>query len=411
MKIVLLPVLFMSSLLSSCDKTVMDDLPGDPVSITIEAFQKDIISSANRIAFELFKPAVLEGKGAENIMISPFSITSALSMTLNGAREGTFDAMLKALGLESKALQEINETYLKLLTEMVPVDEHVAVEIANSVWIEKRLSVKKAFISTLRKWYKAEAFNIDVNDANAVNMVNGWIAGKTHDKITEMLDYLDPDLAMLLINAIYFNGKWRYQFDKENTKDEPFFVTPSAPENVPTMHIRENLKVADVDDATIAEIPYGRGNYTMIVVLPAENTTAEKITAGLTQEIWNSWLDLLGDNTTEVDLSIPRFKYKYKRNLNEDLINLGMGVAFTGAADFSNISEQDLMISRVLHETFIETTEEGTEAAAATVVEIRVTSMPVIREVRLDRPFLYFIREVSTGTILFAGKVGDPGSN
>jgi len=401
-------------LMTSCEKKDTIEKSGDPVNITTEIYQKGVIDSANRFAFDLFKPALAAANGTENIMISPFSITSALSMTLNGATGETFEAIRKTLGLEQKTLEQINNTYLKLMTEMVPVDKQVVVEIANSVWVEKRLIVKQPFITELQKSYKAEARDIDVTNPDAVNIVNGWIAEKTHDKITDMLDKLDPDLAMLLINAVYFNGKWRYRFDKAETREEPFYSTPSVSKTVPMMHQTENLKAVKSNNLTIAEIPYGQGNYTMVVVLPDENVTTSDVANALTPSMWQEWMGLLAENTHKVDLSIPRFKYMYKRLLNDDLIGLGMGIAFSDFANFDNISDQGLKISRVLHQTFIDTNEEGTEAAAATVVEIVLTSAsptPLVVKIILDHPFLYFIRETSTGAVLFIGRVSDPTIN
>ncbi|MEA1886712.1 MAG: serpin family protein [Bacteroidota bacterium] len=396
---------------TSCEKNIPDDQPGDPVDIYTEAYQKEVIDSANKFAIDLFKPIITDSKGTENIMISPFSITSALSMTLNGADGETFEAIKKTLRLEDKTLQEINETYLKLMTEMVPVDKRVTLEIANSAWVEKKFPVKQTFISALQEYYKAEAREIDIDDPNAVDLVNDWIAEKTHDKITEMLKDLDPYLTMLLVNAIYFNGKWRYQFDEDDTSDEPFYVSPGSPKDVPMMHQKENFNVIEIDNAKIVELPYGQGNYTMVVVLPGENITTGDLATSLTTESWKGWMESLSGNTHEVDLSLPRFKYRYKRRLNDDLINMGMGIAFTDNADFSNISDVPSWISRVLHESFIETNEEGTEAAAVTVVEFVNTSVPVTITINVNRPFLYFIREISTGTILFMGRVSDPTLN
>lgn len=403
-------------LLISCEKKDGNIEPNDPgnlVNISTEIYQKEVIDSVNRFAFDLFKPILANAKGNENIMISPFSISSALSMTLNGAANKTFDAIGKTLGLEGKTIDQINSTYLKLMKEMVPVDKRVVMEIANSVWVEKKLIVKQPFITDLKTWYIAEARDIDVTDPKAVDIVNGWIAGKTHDKITDMLDKLDPGLAMLLINAVYFNGKWSHQFNKADTKDKSFYVSPSIQKTIPMMYQKENYKVIKRNKLTVIEIPYGQGNYTMVVVLPDENITTTEAINVLTPSLWNEWMGLLSDNTRNVELSMPRFKYMYKKNLNEDLINLGMGVAFADQADFSKISNQGLKISRVLHQTFIDNNEEGTEAAAATVVEFVYTSAGPNEalKVNLDHPFLYFIRETTTGTIIFMGKVSDPTLN
>jgi serine protease inhibitor len=408
--------LFLSLMIAftSCEKnsnTPVD--PGDPVEITTEIYQKEMIDSANSFAFDLFALIMEASKGEENIMISPFSISSALSMTLNGAAGETYDAMVKALRLEGKTLDQINETYLKLMSEMVGVDERVVLEIANSVWVEKKLNVKQTFMNSVQTWYDAEARSFDATDPGAVSMVNGWIAEKTHDKIRNMLDGFDDGVAMLLINAIYFNGMWRYRFNKTDTRNEPFYLTSSTPKEVPMMHQDENLRAVKSDGFTLVDLPYGQGNYSMLIALPDEEMNTTDITVSLTSDKWHTWIEQLGYNTHEVELSMPKFKYGYKRLLNSDLINLGMGNAFSDWADFSSISDTRLKISRVIHESFIETGEEGTEAAAATIVEMVNTtagpgSEPLVMKIDINRPFLFIIHENSTGTILFVGRVGDP---
>jgi serine protease inhibitor len=396
--------------MTSCEKTKLSAPPGDPVPIELSLKQKNVVDAANKFAFDLFVPIITEKKGAENIMISPFSITSALSMTLNGAAGETFDAMKASLRYDGQTIEEINDTYLKLMKDMVPVDSRVIMEIANSVWVEKKLTVKQPFMTALATYYLAEARSFDVTDKGAVDVINGWIEEKTHDKIQKMLESLDPDLAMLLINAVYFNGKWRYQFDKSDTHDLPFFVTPDAPAQVPMMYQKEKFAIAGTEKATLVELPYGQGNYSMVVMLPDEGVSLQEAAADLSPENWAQWMEYLSHGTTEVELSLPKFKYEFKRKLNDDLKNLGMGIAFEPfSADFSNISDQGLFISYVLHQTFIETNEEGTEAAAATVVGISLTSMPPQPQIiNINRPFLYFIRETSTGTIVFMGQVVDP---
>lgn len=396
--------------MASCEKQPERTLPSDPVEIELTLKQREVVTSANRFAFDLFKPVVAGEEPGTNIMISPFSITSALSMTLNGAAGETFDAVKASLRYDAMSLDEVNDTYRKLVSEMVPVDERVVMEIANSVWIENQFPVKDEFIEALKKWYLAEARNFSVSDPGSVNIINGWIEEKTHDRIQKMISRLDPDLAMLLINAVYFNGKWKHQFDPELTTDRPFYISSGDPVNVPMMYQKEKFAVSSTDRVTLAELPYGQGNYSMVVALPDEGITPAEILSGLDAGKWEEWMQGLSYGQTEVRLYMPKFKYEYKRRLNDDLISLGMGPAFDpGSADFSKISDVEVFISFVLHQTFIENKEEGTEAAAATVVGFTRTSLPPEPQViNLNRPFLYFIRETTTGTIVFMGLLADP---
>jgi len=399
-----------SGSMTSCENTKDNTTPGDPVPIDLSLKQKEVVASANKFAFDLFVPVLSGEDGAGNLMISPFSITSALSMTLNGAAGETFNAMNSGLRYDGQTIEEINDTYLKLIKEMIPVDEKVIMEIANSAWVEKKFTPKQAFMDALVKWYLAEVKNIDVTDPGAVDQINAWIGDKTHDKIQNMVASLPDNLAMLLVNAVYFKGKWKHQFDKDDTHDRSFFVTPDAPVDVPMMYQKEKFAMAGTENATLVELPYGQGNYSMVVMLPDEGVSNEAAAQTLTPENWGEWMASLSAGATEVEIYLPRFKYEYKRNLNDDLSSLGMGIAFDpDNADFSNISDLQLYITDVLHQTFIETNEEGTEAAAATVVIIGTTSMPPPTPViNVDRPFLYFIRETTTGTIVFMGQVTDP---
>ena len=398
--------------MTSCEKKPAQALPEDPVEIELTLKQKEVVASANRFAFDLFRPVVAGEAAGTNIMISPFSVSSALSMTLNGAANGTFDAVKSALRYDGMSLEEINDTYRKLVTEMIPVDERVVMEVANSVWAENQFPVRKEFIAALEDWYMAEANNFDVRDPRSVDIINGWIEEKTHDRIQKMIAQLEPDLAMLLINAVYFNGKWKHQFDIKNTADRAFYVTPGNPADVPMMYQKQKFAVAAVEKAKLVELPYGQGNYSMVVALPDEGVSASEIAAGLDSEKWEQWMASLSYGETEVELFMPKFRYEYKRKMNDDLISLGMGPAFDpSAADFSRISDVEVFISFVLHQTFIENKEEGTEAAAATVVGFTRTSLPPEPEkININRPFLYFIRETTTGTIVFMGLVADPAS-
>jgi len=395
--------------MTSCEDQPAKTLPTDPVEIELTLKQSEVVASANQFAFDLFRPVAV-GEGDTNIMISPFSITSALSMTLNGAAGETFNAVRSTLRYDVQSLEEINDTYRRLATEMVPVDERVIIEIANSVWAENNFQVKKEFMDALKDWYLAEARNFDVTDPRSVDLINGWIEEKTHDRIQNMLLSLDRDLVMLLINAVYFNGKWKHQFDSKNTAERPFYITPGNPVQVPVMYQKQKFAMSRTEKMTLVELPYGQGNYSMVVALPDEGIAPAEIVTGLDAGKWEDWMESLSYGPTEVEIYMPKFKYEYKRRLNDDLISLGMGPAFApGIADFSRISDEEIFISFVLHQTFIENKEEGTEAAAATVIGFTRTSLPPEPEViDINRPFLYFIRETTTGTIVFMGLVADP---
>ena len=404
--IISLAVLFLL-LPVSCEKNSPEDLPGDPIPIALTDSELALSQSSNQFSFDIFK-LIVEGENeAENIMISPLSISYALAMTLNGAEGETRTAMMEALRFNNITLEEINNSYKSLSEKITEIDKRVILNIANSVWVEDRLEVKQAFIDALVEYFNAEGYQFNISDPGIVDEVNKWISDNTNGLIKDMVDEIPQDVVMILINAIYFKGKWRYQFDEGDTRPESFTLKNGTEVDVDMMFNESNYKVRTTEDIIIAELPYGQGNFVMDVILPVEGKTTSDILPLLTDENWSDWTANM--NESEIKLYMPRFKYKYKKELSEILSDMGMGVAFTGAADFSNIADQGLAISKVLHQTFIENNEEGTEAAAATVVMMELTSVPPAPQVlRLDRPFLYIIRETSTDTIIFMGLTGNP---
>lgn len=409
MKRYLLLTLLLITPLTCCEKNRTDKFPDEPLPIELTAAQKKLVESDNNFSFDIFKLIMKENIDVENVMISPLSISYALSMTLNGANGATRDSMMKTLRYYDIDLDEINNSYKDLTDKLVEIDERVLMEIANSVWVEEKLRVKQAFMDKLKEYFDAEAHDFSVGDPDIVDVINQWIEDHTHGKIKDMIEPpLPPDIAMLLINAIYFNGKWKYEFDEANTTDMTFYPEGGQEVDVPMMSQELTTGINIREKFMILELPYGQGNYVMDIILPNDEYTTYDIIPLLNSDDWNSWME--GMFNKDVELFMPRFKYEFKTELNDVLSAMGMEIAFDPyEADFSNISEQDLFISKVLHQTFIETNEEGTEAAAATVVMIELTSLPSgPLEVRLDKPFIYIIRETSTNTIVFMGKTGNP---
>lgn len=391
----------------SCHKETTETLPTDPVPINLTANQVSLISSENSFALDIFKKVIENSDESENVLISPLSISCALSMTLNGANGATRYSMLAALRTNGITPEIINNSWKDITKEILNVDKRVLISIANSVWIENNFAVKKPFVDILNQYYNAESKSFDILDPLVPTQINGWIESKTNGLIKNMIDQLDPSTVMLLINAIYFKGKWESQFNKDKTVQGTFYKPDGTTAQVPMMKQTSEFKIYNGQGFTLAELPYGQGNFVMDVILPDNNNIINNILPLINDNSFKGWLDQMGERKT--DLSFPRFKYGYKKKLNDILTDMGMGIAFSTHADFSNISDLSLYISLVLHQAFIDTNEEGTEAAAATVVIINASLAPIGPFVlNVDHSFLYLIRETTTNSILFMGRVVDP---
>jgi len=394
-------------ILNSCET---EDKPVTKVSIVVSKTTQEIIQADNDFGISLFKEVVASDNEAGNIFISPTSVALALAMTYNGANGDTKVAMENTLKKNGFTLDEINQSYKSLIGALISVDPKVLLEIANSIWYRQGFFVLPDFITVNSIYYNAEVNSIDFNDPSAKDVINGWVKENTHGKIAEIIDQIPQEAVMYLINAIYFKGIWYSEFDKEKTTDGPFTTGEELKVMVPMMQQQDTFRYAHYDKLACVELPYGQGNYTMIILLPDMGIDLQEIITSLTPESWNSMINSLSNQ--DVVIHLPKFKFEYKNTLNDELTSMGMGIAFSDAADFSRISETGwLKISKVLHKTFIEVNEEGTEAAAVTAVEIGYTSIggetsPVFFAV--DRPFIFAIREKDTGSIVFIGSVKDP---
>jgi serine protease inhibitor len=397
----------MSFIFLSCSKNQDEIFPVDPVPINLTADQVALIESENLFAFDIFKKVAENTSVYDNIVISPLSVSYALSMTLNGANGATRDSMIKALRVIGITPETINNSYKNLSDALLNVDKRVLISIANSVWTEKNFVVKKPFTDILTDYYNAESKSFDITDIQAPKDMNSWIESKTNGLIKNMIDKLNDNTVMLLINAIYFKGKWKSQFDSENTVQRSFYKLDGVTSEVPMMRQTSDFKIFTGEGFVLAEFPYGQGNFVMDVILPDENNGINTIIPLINDNSFKGWLNQMTER--EIELTFPRFKYGYKKQLKDVLTSMGMGIAFTDNADFLNISDIPLLINDVTHQAFIETNEEGTEAAAATIVDIGVTSMPADPIVfNIDHSFLYIIRETTTNSVLFMGQVADP---
>jgi len=407
-KKIIIPALLILFLGYSCEENNPEP---DPNEIELTQKGKVLVEADNLFGIKLFKEVLQAEEPETNVMISPLSVSLALAMTYNGADGDTKAAMEETLGLAGLTTDQINKNYKFLIDALSSVDPKVLMSIANSIWYKHTFPVEQDFIDVNQNYYYAEVLPLDFGDPGAVNIINNWIANKTNDLITEVLDFIPPDAVMYLINAIYFKGIWKFEFDEAETEEEPFYLSDETTKDVPMMVQEESFNYLSNDWVQAVEMPYGQGNYSMIVLLPQTGKTLDEVIDALSNETWNNWL---GDFHKEekVVIHLPRFKFEYENLLKEELISMGMGIAFDpGYADFSKINpNRQLCISRVIHKSFIEVNEEGTEAAAVTVVEIIETSAggETFISFHVNQPFLFAIREKYTNTIIFIGRVMEP---
>ena len=379
-----------------------------PIQLTMAA--KSLVKSDNSFGFKLFQEIVNE-EGNKNVFISPLSVSMALGMTYNGSDGSTQEAMEKTLELSGLTLQEINESYESLARLLTKLDDKVKFQIANSIWYRETFPVKDAFIDINKTYFDAEVSGLDFDAPNASKVINGWVDKKTNGKIEEIVDNpIHPLTVMFLINAVYFKGTWTYEFDESQTQDDIFTLPDGSKKSCKMMRQEDDFQYFENGDFQAIDLPYGNGNFRMTIFLPHQGRDIDSLIALLNQENWHQWMNSFSKR--ELTLQLPKFTLEYEIKLNDALKALGMEVAFNSSqADFTKMYKKEevglnLYISEVKHKTFVEVNEQGTEAAAVTSVEMRLESAGTF--MRVDRPFIFAIRENQSETILFIGKIVEP---
>ncbi|MEL6717900.1 MAG: serpin family protein [Bacteroidota bacterium] len=393
-----------------CTQTEAPD-PTDTINTSIDCTENeaacDLVTTVNDFGFDVFQK-LHASKTDENSFISPLSISTALSMVLNGADTDTKTAIQSTLNLKDWQLEEINKAYLALLTQLPELDEKVKLQIANSIWYKEGFDVLPSFLDVNSEFYKSEIQELDFLKTDAVNIINSWVEDKTEGLIDKILNEIPAEAVMYLINAIYFKGDWTHTFDEQFNYESNFFITENAQERVEYMS-RGKAPLAYFENELFqaVNLPYGDSLYAMSIFLPKPTQDINAVVEALSTENWAAWNEAY--QTTEVAFSMPKFELKYEKKLNEVLMDLGMGIAFSGKADFSKINGKGgLKISEVRHKSFIRVDEQGTEAAAVTIIGIETTSVPSYPIMEVNRPFVFVIRDHQTNSALFIGKVMNP---
>lgn len=403
--------IFMIALLTAGCTTANDPapipVPVDAKPIVLRAGLEKKVSQDNEFAFDLLKKTITSS-GETNVFISPLSVSIALGMAWNGANGTTKTEMETALKMSGMSVTDINDYYKIMQTGLPAIDPTTKLNIANSLWYKTGFEVKPDFLKVNANYFNAYIKELDFSKTWAVDTINNWCAKKTNDLIKKPLDQIPADAVMYLVNAIYFKGIWRKHFETKNTKEADFTNEAGNKVTVNMMYQKDTFAYSVDSYAQYLDMPYGNKAFSMTVILPVDGKSTNDVLNQLTTDNWNNRLQFM--STREVEVYMPRFKTQNKFLLNDPLKSMGMNTAFTDVADFSNIANANLKISRVLHDTYVEVTEEGTEAAAVTVIEITETSVqvpPPTPVFKVNKPFLFVIREKSTGVILFIGKMGN----
>ena len=366
--------------------------------------------SNNAFAADLYG-ALREQEG--NLFLSPFSISTALAMTYAGARGETAEQMADVLHFDAEG--KVHRQFGGLGHSVrAREDAGYQLDVANALWVQEDYDLLETFLDTVTQNYGAGVRQVDYkgDTEGARKTINGWVEEQTRDKIRDLLQpgVLDHLTRLVLTNAVYFKGVWKVQFDPKATTDAPFQVTPDDSVTVPMMYQEDDFWYGEDEGVQVLGMPYAGDALSMIVLLPKAKDGLPALEQKLTAAQMEQWVSSM--HPRKVRVYLPRFKATSQFGLGPMLAGLGMPLAFDARdADFSGMTGRpDLYISAVIHKAFVDVNEEGTEAAAATAVVMRVKSaMPAEPPTfRADHPFLFLIRDTESGAILFLGRMANP---
>ena len=393
----------------SCGKEEPDDIIPERKDIVLTKSEAEVLEAGMDFSFDLFRE-VSSRNEYKNIFISPLSAHIATSMLANGAGGETYSQIVRTLGYDGFSIDDVNSAYKTLVTGLRSVDTSTKLEIANALWVEKNFPVSKAFADGLSKNYDAYVKNLDFSSRDAVKTINKWCSEKTHEMIPDFLKELSPDNVLILMNALYFNGKWKEKFESSQTAEDKFLTIDSKSVKKEFMHIEKDFNYAETEDGKIrmCELPYGNGAFVMDVILPDPDVDFKEFIDKMTDEEWKTMFTYRGAH--KIQLSLPKFRMEAEYDLRDALVAMGMPLAYQkGKADLKKMCSNDswiLWVDRTIQKTVIEVDENGSEAAAVTAHLIKgVTSAGPgkIIDFNCDHPFMFMIRETTSGAILFMG--------
>ncbi len=348
----------------------------------------------------------------DNVVISPVSLMGAFGVVSAGARGETRTAILNSLGLPQA--DTLNADLGGMLRMLQVEDGSTTLSVANAVWVQRDFALNSAFVETAERAYGAQARAVDFQHSpqQAADQINAWVSEETRARIPVLINASSINAATRLVvtNAVYFLGDWLQPFNASYTNEQPFRLADGSTTPIPLMYRRGSFRLLETDRFQAIDLPYEGERLSMTVLLPRESSGLPALETGLDAGL-QGWLTRLdAEQPRSVHLYLPKVETARSYELSAPLATLGMGVAFTSAADFRGIADAPLAIGQVVHKTFLRIDETGTEAAAATGIAVEVTSAPITPPpaFRADHPFLFLIRDRETGAVLFLGRISRP---
>jgi len=372
-------------------------------TLACETTLNSLVAAYNQVGFELFRECYAQEPSNSNLMLSPFSISSAMAMTYHGANGTTRTNMGEVLHLntmdDASIYQGTQELYRILLDNTADT-----LSIANSIWHHQTVSMKPEFVNLCATYYGAPTRTLNYADPTSKDTINQWVNEHTGGKIPSIIDEISPENFLHLINAIYFKGSWEVPFEEALTFNRDFILHGGDIVSVPTMSSLDTIVYMQNELVDIVRLPFSDGRYCMDFILPGSEVGIDSLIQIVNDTLLGQWQSEL--HKSEGFLYLPKFQFSYENNMTDAFRALGLEEALGMGADFSNMFDGPGGITDILHKTYIDVNEKGAEAAAVTAVVIGWSVVPVIN---LNRAFLYTIRHIETGSILFIGKVGKPG--
>jgi serpin B len=400
----LFPILVLGLISCSDMSTAPEDTAGGGAGAGLS--RSEIQQTTNDFAFRVFEK-IVESEPDTNVVISPLSISLCMGMVQNGAGGPTLESMMTALGLEEYTLEETNQAYRKLIDYLMLLDPFVITDIANSVWHRPLCQPTYTFEEACEDYFDAEVHSLDFNRPDAAGIINQWVSDKTRGKITRIVrDPIPGYITVWIINTVYFKGFWTHPFDPEHTSDDYFHLSDGTLSKCRMMRktSRHHLTACEGPNFYGVDMAYGDSLFSMTILLPKSGVSVDAVVGTLNAEDWPVWMD--GFKPWHGYLEMPRFEIGYFIKLNDVLQSMGMRIFGEGCPDFSRMGAGVEWIDEVLHKTYIRVDERGTEAAAVTAAS-GASGIPP--QIFIDRPFIFAIRENRSDTVLFIGKVEDPG--